>query len=123
MYVPDVRPVFQECYRVLKDNGIFIMMAPNPVNYLCDFVDDEAGGYYKAIHRMPYCSSDHAGQGNWIEYGHTGRLHRHSAFLRISFERLSGMPAGGHHGTTFYDQGGEEITVHGGNWNKSDTGE
>lgn len=71
MYVPDVRPVFQECYRVLKDNGIFIMMAPNPVNYLCDFVDDEAGGYYRAVNRMPYCSSEHAGQGDWIEYGHT----------------------------------------------------
>ena len=71
MYVPDVRPVFQECYRVLKMGGTFIMMAPSPVNYLCDFVDDENGGYYKAVNRMPYCSSDHDIMGDWVEYGHT----------------------------------------------------
>lgn len=71
MYVPDVRPVFQECYRVLKMGGTFIMMAPSPVNYLCDFVDDENGGYYKAVNRMPYCSSDHDTMGDWVEYGHT----------------------------------------------------
>ncbi len=71
MYVPDVRPVFKECYRVLKAGGIFIMAAPNPINYMCDFVDDENGGYYKAVNRMPYCSSDFDEMGDWIEYGHT----------------------------------------------------
>lgn len=71
MYVPDVKPVFQECYRVLKDKGIFIMMAPNPINYVCDFIDDEKGGYYKAVNRMPYCSADLDTSSDWIEYGHT----------------------------------------------------
>lgn len=71
MYVPDVKPVFKECYRVLKKGGTFIMMAPNPVNYLCDFVNDENGGYYKAVNRMPYCSSDFDEMSDWVEYGHT----------------------------------------------------
>lgn len=71
MYVPDVRPVFKECWRVLKNRGIFIMMAPNPVNYLCDFVEDGKGGYYKAVNKMPYCSADFDDSGDWIEYGHT----------------------------------------------------
>ncbi len=71
MYVPDIRPVFKECYRVLKNSGTFIMMAPNPLNYVCDFVNDETGGYYKAVNRMPYCSADHDPESNWIEYGHT----------------------------------------------------
>lgn len=70
-YVPDVRRVFQECYRVLKPAGMLILAAPNPVNYLCDFIEDENGGYYKAVNRMPYFSGDHADQGDWIEYGHT----------------------------------------------------
>ena len=52
MYVPDVKPVFKECYRVLKKGGIFIMTAPSPINYLCDYIDDEDGGYYKAVNRM-----------------------------------------------------------------------
>jgi len=71
MYVPDVKPVFKECYRVLKKGGTFIMMAPNPINYLCDFVNDENGGYYKAVNRMPYCSSDFDDMNDWVEYGHT----------------------------------------------------
>ena len=71
MYVPDVRPVFKECYRVLNAGGIFIMAAPNPINYMCDFINDENGGYYKAVNRMPYCSSDFDEMGDWVEYGHT----------------------------------------------------
>jgi len=70
-YVPDVRRVFKQCYRILKPNGFLILAAPNPVNYLCDFVEDEHGGFYRAAHRMPYFSGDHAGQGDWIEFGHT----------------------------------------------------
>lgn len=71
MYVPDVKPVFKECYRVLKPGGVLIIMAPNPINYLCDFIEDENGGYYKAVNRMPYCSADFDSMSDWIEYGHT----------------------------------------------------
>ena len=71
MYVPDVIPVFKECYRVLKCGGVFIMAAPNPISYVCDYIADENGGYYKAVNRMPYCSIDFDQQGDWIEYGHT----------------------------------------------------
>lgn len=70
-YVPDVMPVFRECYRVLKKGGSFIMAAPNPIAYVCDYVEDEQGGYYKAVNRMPYCSTDFENQGDWVEYGHT----------------------------------------------------
>ena len=70
MYVPDLLLVYKECYRVLKSGGQFIIMAPSPVNYLCDFVDDENGGYYKAVHKMPWCSKDYDDSG-WIEYGHS----------------------------------------------------
>ena len=68
-YVPDVMPVFKECYRVLKHGGCLILAAPNPIAYVCDYVED--GGYYKAVNRMPYCSAEHPEQGDWIEYGHT----------------------------------------------------
>ncbi len=71
MYVPDVMPVFRECFRVLKNGGVFIMMAPCPVNYLCNYVEDANGGYYKAENRMPYDSSKQEPESDWIEYGHT----------------------------------------------------
>ena len=68
-YVPDVMPVFREVYRVLKNGGRFIMIATNPIAYVCDY--DAAAGCYKAVNRMPYCSADHDDQGDWVEYGHT----------------------------------------------------
>jgi len=70
-YVPDVLPVFKECYRVLKKGGSFIMIAVNPIAYVCDYVEDKEGGYYKAVNRMPYRSTDFDNQDGWVEYGHT----------------------------------------------------
>lgn len=70
MYIPKLNVVFKECYRVLNKGGIFIMMAPNPINYVCDYIYDENGGYYKAVHKMPFYSKDYD-NSDWIEYGHT----------------------------------------------------
>ena len=70
MYIPRLSVVFGECCRVLAEGGAFLMMAPNPINYVCDYVDDENGGYYKAVHRMPFYSKEHD-DSDWIEYGHS----------------------------------------------------
>lgn len=70
MYVLEPKVVFRECYRVLREGGAFLMMAPSPINYVCDFINDADGGYYKAVHKMPFCSSDYD-DSDWIEYGHT----------------------------------------------------
>lgn len=70
-YVPSVHKVFKECYRVLKQGGSLILAAPNPIAYVCDYIDDENGGYYKAVNKMPYSSAEHPDQGDWIEFGHT----------------------------------------------------
>ena len=70
MYIPKLSIVFRECYRVLNNGGVFIMMAPSPINYVCDHIDDEKGGYYKAVHKMPFFSGDYD-DSEWIEYGHT----------------------------------------------------
>ena len=37
---------------------------------MCDWIDTEDGGYYKAVHKMPWCSKDYD-DSDWIEYGHT----------------------------------------------------
>ena len=70
MYIPDLDVVFKEVYRVTKTGGEFIIMAPNPINYVCDWINDENGGYYKAVHKMPWCSKDFD-DSDCIEYGHT----------------------------------------------------
>ena len=68
-YVPDVTPVFCEVHRVLKRGGSFIMISMAPIAYVCEY--DDKAACYKAVNRMPYRSTDHADQGDWVEYGHT----------------------------------------------------
>lgn len=47
-YVEDVKPIFKECYRVLKHGGILLSGLDNGVNYLVD--DDEE----RIVNKMPF---------------------------------------------------------------------
>ena len=71
-YVPDVTPVFKECYRVLKDGGIFITSVPNPINYICNY--DSEKDIYIVCNPLPFISHEHdegCAEAGWVEYGHT----------------------------------------------------
>ena len=71
-YVPDIMPVFRECYRVLKNGGIFIMSAPNPINYICDY--DSERNIHIVRNKLPFISYEHdksCADAGWVEYGHT----------------------------------------------------
>jgi 2-polyprenyl-3-methyl-5-hydroxy-6-metoxy-1,4-benzoquinol methylase len=72
IYVPDVMPVFKECYRVLKTGGIFITFAANPVNYMCNY--DSEKNIHTICNPLPFISHEHdkgCAEAGWIEYGHT----------------------------------------------------
>ena len=97
-YVPSVHPVFKECYRVLKGGGTLLLAAPNPIAYVCDFVEDDKGGYYKAVNRMPYSCAEHPEQGDWIEFGHTME------------DYLGGQIACGFVITGYVEEQGDDIT-------------
>ena len=45
-------------------------MAPNSINYVWDWIEDDIGGYYKVVHKMPGHSRNFD-ESELTEYGHT----------------------------------------------------
>jgi SAM-dependent methyltransferase len=79
VFVPDVKPVWREAFRVLKPAGVLLSGFMNPVHFLFDNFALERGEFQVA-HRIPY--SDHesltgedrsrlAEQDAPLEFGHT----------------------------------------------------
>jgi SAM-dependent methyltransferase len=79
VFVPDVKPVWREAYRVLKPGGALLSGFMNPVHHLFDFVALERGEL-RVAHRIPYSDRESltdeerarlAEQGTPLEFGHT----------------------------------------------------
>ena len=78
-YIPDVTPVWRECYRVLKKGGILMTGCVNPYIYI--FNDEKwNAGILEVSNKLPYNSFDEVDEegrkeflekGNPIEYSHT----------------------------------------------------
>lgn len=81
LYVPDVNPVWQECYRVLKKGGVLMASFYNPVV----FVDDRdpqlrSQGLMRPIYRLPYSDrgslpsdilQEKVARGDGLVFGHS----------------------------------------------------
>ena len=79
VFVPDVKPVWREAFRVLKPGGVLLSGFMNPVHYLFDFFALERGEFQVA-HRIPYSDRESltdeerarlAKQDAPLEFGHT----------------------------------------------------
>ncbi len=54
LFVPDVRPVWQEAYRVLRSGGALLAGFTNPVRYLFDYELECRAGILQVKHPLPY---------------------------------------------------------------------
>ncbi|MBN1180070.1 MAG: class I SAM-dependent methyltransferase [Anaerolineae bacterium] len=79
-FVPQVRPVWREAYRVLRDGGLLLAGVTNPVVYLFDCDLAEQTGTLKVAHTLPYSDAEslsaaekqkYAEEGSPLEFSHT----------------------------------------------------
>jgi SAM-dependent methyltransferase len=79
-FVPDVRPVWRECFRVLRHGGVLLAGFVNPLRYIFEneLIDN---GNLEVRHPIPYSDLDHLGDERRrhliedemrpLEFGHT----------------------------------------------------
>lgn len=79
LFVPDVRPVWREAFRVLRSGGVLLAGFVNPVIYLFDHRLEERG-VLQVRHRLPYSDLNSLTKeecraliqkGEPLEFGHT----------------------------------------------------
>jgi predicted SAM-dependent methyltransferase len=52
-----VRPVWKECFRVLRPGGVLLVGMMNPDFYIFDF-DKADQGILEVVHKLPYADAD-----------------------------------------------------------------
>jgi ubiquinone/menaquinone biosynthesis C-methylase UbiE len=67
VFVEDVRPVWKEAARVLKDNGIMIAGFTNPLLFIFDD-EDERKGHLAVANSIPFSSIDGLSEKQTVDY-------------------------------------------------------
>ena len=79
VFMPDVRLVWRECYRVLRRGGILMTGLMNPVHYIFDLYQADEG-ILEVAHSIPYSDltsipkedlEEHIEKGLPVEFGHS----------------------------------------------------
>ena len=58
LFVPEVRPVWKEAFRVLRHGGTMLAGLMNPIFYIFD-IDKADQGILEVAHKLPYADSEH----------------------------------------------------------------
>jgi SAM-dependent methyltransferase len=103
-FVPDVRPVWRECFRVLKPGGVLLAGFVNPVLYLFDDAKMEQGELV-VRHRIPYSDLDSLTEDERRRYTDKGEP---LCFGHTLADQVGGQLDAGFVLTGFYEDGGEE---------------
>lgn len=102
-FVPDVRPVWRECARVLRPGGVLLAGFTNPILYLFDDAKMEAGEFV-VRHRIPYSDVTSLTDEERRRYTDKGEP---LCFGHTLADQIGGQLEAGFHLTGFYEDGGE----------------
>lgn len=102
-FVPDVRPVWAEAYRVLRRGaGVLLAGFANPVRYLFDYELVERTGILQAKHPLPYSDIVSLSEEERQRYAEAGEPFEFSHTLE---DQIGGQLEAGFVLTGFYEDG------------------
>lgn len=99
-YVPDVRPVWREAYRVLRPGGVMLAGFTNPAIYLFDYELMERTGEMKVKYALPYSDAEQLSEEEVKRYREEGAPLQFSHTLA---HQIGGQIAAGFVITGFYE--------------------
>ena len=105
VFVPDVRPVWREAFRVLRRRGTLIAGFINPVVYLFDFALIDRTGELDVKYALPYADVEHLSEEEKRRYREEGIPLEFSHTLE---DQIGGQIAAGFVITGLYEDYGRE---------------
>jgi SAM-dependent methyltransferase len=72
VFVPEVRPVWKEAFRVLRPGGMLAAGFMNPATYIFDFAEWERTGKLEARYSLPYSDIEQLPPDELLRYGQEG---------------------------------------------------
>jgi SAM-dependent methyltransferase len=103
-FVPDICPVWRECFRVLKPDGVLLAGFVNPILYLFDNAKMERAEFV-VRHRIPYSDLDSLTEA---ELRRNTEDREPLTFGHTLGDQIGGQLDAGFMLTGFYEDGGEE---------------
>lgn len=105
VFAEDVRPVWAECFRVLRPGGVLLAGFMNPLFYLFDHDEARAGGPLIVKYPLPYSdlgNPDPVAKQRWLESGLAAEF-SHSLNAQIGGQLAAGFVL-----TGLYEDGWED---------------